>query len=683
MAEIYEIEHEGEIWEVEANSIDEAVAAFAPQRPKKQERELPQTPEAPNREATDRRGWVQRTAEGVIGGAIAAGSVAGQALGEVSAGLTGLGTLGISTLSGRQHPMEDAANAIEAVRGSTQNMFGLELGQPKKDMIAAQEMSVGPGQSKIKAGGLVSLHNATEDARNAFRAIGEAANVLLGTEAGKAVVDFVNTADEANLKVFGPAGAALVKTTILGIPEIMGRPTVGLVKAGAKPGLRGGLVDTGLNPKVAWRRHKYNRELEKAMEDAEKIVADLGINLSSDEFAPSVVQSAWKRPGASASRGEGLSEVQTAVRDVAKKRQEIGDKLYEAARAKKAKVDVQGLPALASDLRRKMWEDGVPNVNEGAIADTLGELEDLGGFLGLTPEVGANLTHVSFNAMNTLRKRISKRIKSAGADDATAKALGDIKRGLDSYMDDRVAKGLIRGDPSAARAWKMARMHTARTKATFKDDKLIRDLVMNDATEKQLLGSLLGIGEMGMHKNAASIYKRLQHILGKDAPSLNNMRTSVISDIYAPLLADPPKFSLFINRLENKFKRGNKELIEAMDIDMNELDIMARAAKAANAVQGVSKGTNVDKSFIAKSIGRLMFGHQIAKAGVRVNLANLFIEQLMGAHKMTDRAILKHLMDVDARMAQSPFLPPDHPKFADVMIFGAAADARTKNDEED
>lgn len=365
----------------------------------------------------------------------------------------------------------------------------------------------------------------------------------------------------------------------------------------------------------------------KAVENIENKLRQEGIDLSDPRIRQTIADAGAEKVGPA--KGSRLDTLQDSVREAEVEARGVVDSAYEMARGTTASIHSSNMDELLGRISNKLDTydiESMPTV-QSRLKDFRGELE-----LG---------DQISLSRIDDIRKRINNNMPQRGTPEA--KALGDMKRELDSFMDDMFNRDMISGDPEALAAWKNARRESQKYKERFKDMKVIRDLVHMDATPEMVRNWLFNANSVGAKKEAALVVKKLKDILGKDHPQFDAIRAEYMFDIASPLLEAKPNLRMFVKKYDQSV-RNNMSLIRELDMEAaNDLQTLRRIAGAVEKT-GVAPQFAID---IDHALSGLLFGHGIHRGGMKIKLSRKLLGRLRSATDDQRRVLLREMLGYD------------------------------------
>lgn len=400
------------------------------------------------------------------------------------------------------------------------------------------------------------------------------------------------------------------------------------------------------------------RRAPKALSDISKTTSaakEAGINLRLHRSLGKVEKdfhtAAEKATGGNRELGANMPALQSAISEKRKAAKTIVDDLYEDARATKAGVSAKSLKRFSGDVASKL--DGFDVETMPIVRRRMAELNRI--------DELPDQSVVKLDAIESYRKRLNKN-RPAATDTSQAAALNTMRGALDEFLDAQFNADMISGSPKAIEKWKAARSANAHYRSLFSDEKLIKQLQVKSATPEEMRAWIFGASAAGMRKEAARTVGKVKEILGEGHPQFNALRQEALLDIMQPLMNDKPDFKQFManyDALVRKNPTVAKELFPDSLTSLQELRALAASAEKAAPTRHL-----IDLDRVGATA---LFGHGIAKAGLKVNLAKKVFNALrLGGTKSVKRQILSDILGYDAYAAVVP-------KSAVIVGGGAAA----------
>ena len=450
------------------------------------------------------------------------------------------------------------------------------------------------------------------------------------TEAGKDIMGMVAVPFQKLGEVATGAGEATLEAT--GSPALATAAQVGIELL---PSLLGVRRRPGA-PTMGQRR----REVAKLEGYAKDIEFDLE--------APSAAQieqltaGAEKMVGGRTFQGRDMDLLQDAVQAARQTTKEMVDTLYADARATDAGVRVVNARKFERDVRNSLESfdiDTMPIVER-----RLNELSDI----STLPDNAI----VKLNAIAKYRQRLNRN-KPAATDTSQRAALGIIKGELDAFLEGQFNADMITGNPQAVIKWGMATNAFKAYKETFDANRTIKQLVEKQATPQEIRNWIFGASAVGAKKQAADVVKRLKDMLGEDSPQFQALRQDALLDIVKPLLDEEPNLQQFRTNYD-RFMRANDTLAKELFPDsVSDLDKLRAFAAAVEKNPKAKFGMDMNTA-----ISRVLFGHGIAKAAMRVTLAGQVIALIRRVSGQTERnRIMGEILGYDPSTPLIPTTP--------------------------
>lgn len=413
-------------------------------------------------------------------------------------------------------------------------------------------------------------------------------------------------------------------------------------------------------------------ELKSKVQEIESAAEKAGYKLSNDELPQSIVAVA----DGMAPERHAAASLDELAENVTLKKQEVKnavDALYADARSRKAMVEIKPIQEVMKAKVEQLVNDGFDISQMPRVQARLKDFENL----NWTNKSGTAKT-IDFNNVNILERRLTNELagKRRGEFNAEDTAILRLRDGLRSHMDDIFNRGAITGDPQAVAAWKAAK-DKASYLSRFDSNKVIRDMVREDATPEQIYRWIVGASAMGAKKQSVQVIRELKELIGADNPSIMLIRNAVLRDTLMPAFADTPNFKKLIVNID-KLMLDNPSLAKELSIPLSDLAQMKAAAHAALKTRGPMPEW-ANRSWLIRSGASVLFGHQIARKGTIVRGAHKIMDTIFKTGVLTRKEIIDHLVKQDYN---SPAVVPKSPLWADIMVRGALADLSTDDESE-
>jgi len=434
-----------------------------------------------------------------------------------------------------------------------------------------------------------------------------------------------------------PAAATAIKTELLGMFELF------------------------LPAKGSFRAMRAGRELRKRAEEMRALADDLGIKIKQDDLASSIVELANRMTPDQ--RAAHMPYLQRQLKIAAGMTRIRRNALYTQARASRTFVDADSAADLSSGIRQRLLDEGfdiddMPKVNK--------RLKELGEM-----PVDETGMRINLKEFDNVRKRLNK---NRSADVTENLALNTINRSMGKWLDaefDKIAinqGSAISGESSGVAAWNAARAASRDWHKRFQEDKVIVNMISKDATPETMSQWLLGASVMGARREAATTINRMKAILGDDHPAIKGIRTDYLFEVAAPLLhPDGPNFNQFIRNYELWVER-NPSLVKALDLDVGDFKELHDLARLQKTLPVDRAGPRDIIKRITTIVSRLTVGHEIAQAGVKVNLFRDALNITLQLDRITQKQMLYEL----AGLKYGDVMLPQGRPLAAQFIAGAA-----------
>jgi hypothetical protein len=286
----------------------------------------------------------------------------------------------------------------------------------------------------------------------------------------------------------------------------------------------------------------------------------------------------------------------------------------------------------------------------------------------------AGPTEIQLRGLQTIHDRITKTLISRKRNQNTPRiidenvALVNLQKQLDGFMDNAFNKDMIRGDADALAKWRQAGEVRQKYNKQFHEDRTIMQFLNDANSPADVHRWLLGANAVRAKPQAARVIRRMQDILGKDSRAIKGLKQEIAYDLAKPLLQDHPNFEAFVRGVDTFIadQSGANGLIRTLGMEtaaMGKLRNFAAAALKTPEAPGLMSGIEV-----TKNMSRLLWGHGIAKAGVRVNLGTAFLGLMSRKGKLSRKEMI---FKVGEAMFNEPMINPST-RAAGQIIQGAA-----------
>lgn len=620
--QIFEVEHNGQLYEVEADSPEQAASAFAPQQA------APEAPVqqtiVPEQEAATYPGQDKEWGDYGWGDVLETTWDAATMMGTSIIAQPVSGLAGMATHSIHQLFNGDPAKANEAAAKVQSFTEGLLTNDPEAEPI--------------------------------FKAVGEAGE-LFEKVTGKTPEQVSNKVDDAIYFAArgNPEFAAIIKTTLYGIPSIVGLNRLKI-------------------PAHMRARAEYKAGLQRVAKEAE----EEGLPMDAMRLPGAVTEKA-RVLAPNAEKGGGFDEILAELQTARKAAHAEVDAAWDAFRASDAFLNVSVAKGAAQNIRRELANEG-HIVNKGITQEILQDLSRLDRRevnTGRKFKGDKKRAEVALRELDVVRRKITNNIRGDKAKGVPYtpedRALLSVRDKLDSMIEDQFIAGAISGDPNVHNLWKQARGLSAQYNANFNADSTIRKMLVDGVSAEQAYNFLIGASAMGAKDASIHTIRRMKQILGPTNPVLTNMRNAAVRDVLLPLLpeAGRPNFNLAISNID-KLLKNHPKLVEELDINPQDLVRLRRAAFVASETVNMLP-EKFSAEYITGIAASVAFGHGIARKGAIVRTARKFMNKAFDVGIMSPSEIRRHLLAADY---DTPMIAYDTPSLTMwAAMSGAAAES--------
>lgn len=565
-----------------------------------------------------------------------------------------------------------AEQRLAEIQGPKDRTFGDTMGYTGKVAAAIPDLAVNFTTSAVGEvlggwSGILSLALTGDPDYAAERAQAISDFVTVGpfTEGGKEAIQEVApllaVADEAITDTAEQLSISPNPFGYFADPEI--QPAVAAtIKAAMLGGLE--LFPSG---KPASAASRASRNLLAKKEATMAFAEEQGIRLSLEHFGDDLIE-ATKRQASDqrAINAPLVAEALKQQRDIDKSNLNAA---YERARQSQTFIETRSVRDMANQTRQDLIDRGFDLEMEGMtrVTKTLDDLSSAN--FGFAP--GQNLA-TNLNNLEMVLQRINKRM---GNDRQVNAALNTIKRNINNFLDAEfnraaIQAGQIMGPPPAGRtqsalsgdlsgiqAWRDAKLANVKYRERFSADKVIAQLISQDATPETLRQWLMGASAMNARREAGATVNRLKEILGDDHPSIKGIRQDFLFELAKPLfkpgeLPNQRNIQQFINNYE-VMVRQNPTLVDALDLNKGDLKSLL---DLAHVHQKLPPGGPIFDNVrdMIRNFSRISVGHGIAKGQVRIQLMSRILNHMAGVDAVSPKQIM---MEATGALYGQPAIP--------------------------
>lgn len=342
--------------------------------------------------------------------------------------------------------------------------------------------------------------------------------------------------------------------------------------------------------------------------------------------------------------------------DAAKK---VVDEAYKQARSTKAWVPAEATKQFLRDAKKKLIAAGF-RPSEGKLGSLFAEIERRLKMKGIKS--------FNLNQMEVWRKRAVRDADSLKVTDASqAKAIGDLKRMYDDFMQDALEKSLISGDDAALGAWRNATARHAEFAKLYRDNKLVNRFVKEELTPEEATQILFGTAKLSSKSKGMTIdaLRKIKKSLGADSVAWNGLREEAMLRLLRNQPAEGFSAQKFVSAFDDAMTNGRTLMGELFN--PQELQKLRKIRDVAKMTVPNPRATNPSRTSYAlmRQIGDLF--------GPTGNLFRSFASRIMG--------------DTSERMATDEArrlltrLRPTPPTGQGAVVGGAAGTVYSSNDE--
>jgi hypothetical protein len=426
--------------------------------------------------------------------------------------------------------------------------------------------------------------------------------------------------------------------------KAMGNPEVATA---IKSALLGGL-EFIVPAKGTGRALDATGKIARRQKAVQKIADEQGIRLDLKNMGDDIVDAA--RRMSPEERAQNAPVLQVALQEAKKLRTAEKDAAFKTARETRTFVETRNVSDLGTGVTKNLLADGFDVQGMPKLQARLAELTE---FRAQGPTTNFPAAARRLNELELIRRRT---IRNKSADPAENLALIRTRKAIDDFLDNEFnsiainagkiprGKGALFGDAAGVNAWNKARKINTRWRKHFKEDKVITQLIERNSTPEEYRQWLMGASAMNARREASLTIQRMKEVLGKNHPAVEGIRQDFIFELVEPLFDETPNFRRFISNYD-KMVRRNPSLVKELDLSKSALQDLR---DFAHVKRDLPPGGVIfdDLKDVMRGVSRLAVGHEIAKAGLRVQLTSRFLNYATGAGVVRPKEILGDVMGV-------------------------------------
>ena len=324
--------------------------------------------------------------------------------------------------------------------------------------------------------------------------------------------------------------------------------------------------------------------------------------------------------------------------------EEVGGKLYELIRNKQLEmkgnyktayddVDPTALRLLSEAV--DPLESRVLGVLKERVVDpklTPASRSAVGEIRAIIPKTGkANVTDISLKTIETTRKKLNEYYK-AGANDTDRGNVSAIIKEFDSWLDDSISDGLIRGDISQLDKLKEARSLFSKYKETFpsKDAakladsdaaKVMRTIVEKDLQPSEVMNLLYGKSAIGESQSAVRTVQRLKKMFGNESNDFKQFQEAAFVRLTRDSQGNMLPASKIVKTIDELFMGKGSALTREL-FDANQINTMRKLRSDLNKLVVPIEAQNPSRSGYEGARAVISVLNKLGLTGAAGNLAS-------------------------------------------------------------
>jgi len=358
--------------------------------------------------------------------------------------------------------------------------------------------------------------------------------------------------------------------------------------------------------------------------------------------------------------------------------EEVGGKLYELIRNKQLEmkgnyktaygdVDPTALRLLSEAV--DPLESRVLGILKERVVDpklTPASRSAVGEIRAIIPKTGkANVTDISLKTIETTRKKLNELYK-AGANETDKGNVSAIIKEFDSWLDDSISDGLIRGDINQLDKLKEARKLFSTYKETFPTNntakladsdaaKVIRTIVEKDLQPSEVMNLLYGKSAIGESQSAVRTVQRLKKMFGNESNDFKQFQEAAFVRLTRDSQGNMLPASKIVKTIDELFMGKGSALTREL-FNANQINTMRKLRSDLNKLVVPIEAQNPSRSGYEGARAVISVLNKLGLTGAAGNLAS---GDLASASAMGAASLVSQIKPViAARKATNMVAPP-------------------------
>ncbi len=413
-------------------------------------------------------------------------------------------------------------------------------------------------------------------------------------------------------------------------------------------------------PKTAYESRAKQKAAKQQMKEAAGIDITSPIQKQAFEFSVKANELADNQK----TYNERLTSLVSSAKNIREKTKQRGDKLYQAAREKKAAIPHDMYRDFLDDVNEYVMDGGFVLEDSPRLSTIIKSLDQIktrstkkGGVkrvygmpVETLPDTFNPVPMGGPGGLVSLRKRLNQKAKrEEGA------ALSEIKNRLDNLFVDAYDNQMIQGDSSIVPAIYGANAFWKKYVNTFDEDKIVRKMLKNREVTPEEVGKwLLGTGSK-FPEGSARVMNRMEEIFGANSPQMKALSTEITYRVLQPWFQgnDLRAFDAGVDNLLVKNPTLAQKMLPKESIDA--LEAMRKWSKAYQdakiAQSDLTAGFDNAAAIVVANAAQV--GNNLSMGALRQRVIKNIISTVMGRGPGADtRRLFSEIAGVDL---SSPF----------------------------
>ena len=449
----------------------------------------------------------------------------------------------------------------------------------------------------------------------------------------------------ATLGMGNPMASTAIYTSIMGSMDILSASR-GASNLNKYANLRTQLRNEADNLRTAAERNGLNLESTDLRYDLERAISRQGNRV----------------------REQGFDDLQITLRQLEAAERRHVDDLYNTARdTGTARLYPRRTQNWTGEVLDDMSRYGTQNADGAMTWDHFPILRDrLRELRALGAEVNGVRRNPTVQQLIDIRNKGNLQRPRGESGAAEAGGIARLNNHIDQRLKSEFAGDMIRGDSSAITKWQEAISGAKNYFNTWTDHDILMNLIDRETSVRGAKDMIFNANAVNMGRQTVNAVDQLINVLGADSPQVDALRYAILDDVVKPVYSAADSragLRQFINNYDQLTARqSNLQVLDKLGINVErDLKPLRQFAESVNRITP----QHVEWPKLTNMASRFLFGHSIARAGMRVRLAQTFFDLMTARGPRGSNAILAdvigraHKGDATFNIFNEPLIPRD------------------------